>query len=69
MVQGFVRALKPGGRLALVEYRAEERWIPIKPLHKMSRAQAEKEMAAVGLKLQRTFDGLPWQHLMFFEKR
>ena len=69
MMRAVVQALRPGGRVALVEYRAEDPSVPIKPLHKMSRAQAEKEMAAVGLKLQRTFDGLPWQHLMFFEKR
>lgn len=69
MLRAIVRALKPGGRIALVEYRAEEPSVPIKPLHKMSRAQAEKEMAAAGLRLQRSFDGLPWQHLMFFEKR
>jgi SAM-dependent methyltransferase len=69
MMHAVVQALRPGGRVALVEYRAEDPGVPIKPLHKMSRAQAEKEMAAVGLKLQRTFDGLPWQHLMFFEKR
>lgn len=69
MMRAVVQALKPGGRVALVEYRAEDPGVPIKPLHKMSRAQAEKEMAAVGLRPQRTFDGLPWQHLMFFEKR
>lgn len=69
MMRAVVKALKPGGRVALVEYRAEDPAVPIKPLHKMTRAQAEKEMAAVGLRLQRTFDGLPWQHLMFFEKR
>lgn len=69
MMRAVVKALRPGGRVALVEYRAEDPAVPIKPLHKMTRAQAEKEMAAVGLRLQRTFDGLPWQHLMFFEKR
>ncbi len=69
MMRAVAKALKPGGRLALVEYRAEDPAVPIKPLHKMTRAQAQKEMAAVGLRLQRTFDGLPWQHLMFFEKR
>lgn len=69
MMRAVVRALKRGGRVALVEYRAEDPAVPIKPLHKMTRAQAEKEMAAAGLRLQRTFDGLPWQHLMFFEKR
>lgn len=69
MMRAVVRALKPGGRVALVEYRAEDPAVPIKPLHKMTRVQAEKEMAAVGLKPQRSFDALPWQHLLLFEKR
>ncbi len=68
MVQGFVRALKPGGRLALVEYRAEERWIPIKPLHKMSEAQVRREMALHALEWVGDLKGLPRQHLLVFRK-
>ena len=67
MMTGIVRALKPGGRVVLVEYRAEDPEVRIKPLHKMSRAQIEKEMAAVGLVLQRTVQGLPLQHVLVFE--
>jgi SAM-dependent methyltransferase len=69
MMQGVVRALKPGGRVALVEYREEDPRVPIRPSHKMSQAQAKAEMAAVGLTWTKTLDLLPWQHLMFFEKR
>lgn len=68
MGMAMVRALKPGGRLALVEYRGEDRNVPIIPLHKMSEAQARKEMAALGLSWQRTDESLPWQHVMFFVK-
>jgi ubiquinone/menaquinone biosynthesis C-methylase UbiE len=68
MTTAIARALKPGGRLALVEYRAEDPAVPIKPLHKMSQAQAKVEMAAVGLRWTTTYAELPWQHLMFFEK-
>jgi len=68
MGEAMVRALKPGGRIALVEYRAEDDNVPIKPLHKMTQAQAKKEMAALGLTWERTVDALPWQHLMFFVK-
>lgn len=68
MGEGMVRALKPGGRIALVEYRAEDDSVPIKRLHKMTQAQAKKEMAALGLNWVQTKDVLPWQHLMFFEK-
>jgi len=64
----LVRALKPGGKLVLIEYRAEDRNVPIKPLHKMSEKQARKEMAAIGLRWQSTEDFLPQQHFMIFEK-
>ncbi len=68
MMLGIVAALKPGGRVALVEYRGEDPSVPIKPSHKMTQAQARKEMAAVGLQWIETRDALPWQHLMFFRR-
>jgi len=60
------RALTPRGVIALVEFREEDPNVPIKPLHKMSKAQILKEYTANQLRLTRAFDGLPWQHLMFF---
>ncbi len=68
MMKSLVKALKPGGRIFLLEYRAEDLTVPIKPLHKMSEAQAKKEMAAVGLTWETTHHNLPWQHLMIFRK-
>ena len=68
MMMGIVKSLKPGGRVALVEYRGEDPSVPIKPLHKMTEAQAIKEMAAVGLQHAGTDESLPIQHLMFFRK-
>ncbi len=52
----------------LVEYRAEDAAVPIKPLHKMSRAQILKEYTANGLRLAKEFEKLPWQHMMFFAR-
>ena len=68
MMAGIVEALKPGGRVALVEYRGEDASVPIKPLHKMTEAQAVREMEAAGLQHIETLDLLPMQHLMLFEK-
>jgi len=61
-------ALKPEGKLILIEYRAEDRSVPIKPLHKMSEKQAIDEMRAIGLQHVRTGDFLPQQHFLVFEK-
>ena len=63
------RALRPGtGRLALVEYRAEDPSVPIKEIHKMTVAQAKKEMAAIGLEFVEVKETLPQQHLLLFRK-
>ncbi len=68
MMQSIVHALRPGGRIYLLEYRAEDPAVPIKPLHKMSEAQCIKEMAEVGLSHLHTRHHLPWQHFMVFGK-
>ena len=62
------KALKPEGLLVLAEFRAEDDSVPIRPEHKMSKAQVLKELTANGFALAREFDGLPWQHLMYFKK-
>jgi hypothetical protein len=59
---------KSGGRLALVEYRAEDDAVPIKPAHKMSEAQIRREVARHGLEWERTTTSLPWQHVVVFRK-
>jgi SAM-dependent methyltransferase len=68
MMQSIVHALRPGGRVYLLEFRGEDPDVPIKPLHKMTQLQAIAEMEKVGLVHRRTDDFLPWQHLMVFEK-
>ncbi|MEM7204628.1 MAG: class I SAM-dependent methyltransferase [Planctomycetota bacterium] len=60
------RALKPGGRVVLVEFRAEDPDVPIKPEHMMSKAQVVREMASHGFALADQCDELPWQHAMAF---
>jgi ubiquinone/menaquinone biosynthesis C-methylase UbiE len=68
MMEGIIRGMKPGGRVVLVEYRGEDPNVPIKRLHKMTEAQAVKEMAAVGLDHVETKEDLPRQHVMIFRK-
>jgi SAM-dependent methyltransferase len=68
MGEAMVRALVPGGLLVLVEYRAEDPSVPIKRLHKMTEAQARKEMEAIGLRWVGTEDYLPQQHVLVFRR-
>ena len=68
MMEGIVEALKPGGRVVLLEYRKENPMIMIKPLHKMTQKQVKKELKVVGLKWQSTKQFLPEQHFLVFSK-
>jgi ubiquinone/menaquinone biosynthesis C-methylase UbiE len=67
MLKAMKAALAPGGQLVFVEFRAEDDSVPIRPEHKMSKAQVLKELTANGFKLSRSYDGLPWQHMLWFE--
>jgi precorrin-6B methylase 2 len=69
MLQAIHRALKPEGKLLLLEYRAEDPAIPIKALHKMSAAQVNKELGANGFALVKQEGFLPIQHFLLFEKK
>ena len=68
VLASIVRALKPGGRVVFVEYRAEDPNVPIKPLHKMSEVQVRREAAPQALVWERTATTLPWQHVVIFRK-
>jgi SAM-dependent methyltransferase len=66
--QPFVRklkdALKPGGRLVLIEFRREDPRVPIREEHKMSVSQVREELGADGFRIERVLDVLPWQHII-----
>ncbi len=68
MLAAMRKALKPDGVLVFLEFRAEDEDVPIKPEHKMSKAQLTKELTGNGFKLVKQFDELPWQHMMWFGK-
>jgi predicted methyltransferase len=65
---GMHRALRPGGRLVLVEFRGEDVQVPIRPDHKMTVEQVTKELEPRGFRLRKTHEFLPWQHVFEFEK-
>ncbi len=68
MLMGIKKSLKKHGRLILVEYKAEDPYVPIKVLHRMSVKQAVKEVTGVGLKFVENKEMLPLQHILVFEK-
>ena len=62
------KSLKPNGLIVLLEFRAEDPRVPIKPLHKMSVSQISKEMNFIGMELFRNIQKLPRQHMLFFKQ-
>ena len=68
MLSALKTALKPDGKILLLEYRAEDPDVAIKELHKMSVKQVNKEMEANGFKLYKLEDFLPMQHFLVYEK-
>ena len=68
MLEAIRRSLKPTGLIALVEFRAEDPTVLIRPEHKMPKTQIYKEYFANGFKIAREYDKLPWQHLIFLER-
>jgi ubiquinone/menaquinone biosynthesis C-methylase UbiE len=68
MLAAIYEATRPGGRLVLVEYRAEDPDVPIRRLHKMTEAQARREVEAAGFTFVENRDDLPQQHLLIFRR-
>jgi ubiquinone/menaquinone biosynthesis C-methylase UbiE len=68
MLRKLREALKPTGRLVLIEYRAEDPSVPIRPEHKMTKAQVKLEVEAEGFKQWRVYDDLPQQHVIIFAR-
>ena len=68
MLQSIRKALRPGGRLVLVEFRLEDPEVPIKRLHKMTEKQARREVEAAGFDWIKTDASLPRQHVLVFQR-
>jgi ubiquinone/menaquinone biosynthesis C-methylase UbiE len=67
-LQGLRKALRPGGRLVLVEFRGEDPDVPIKPEHKMTLKQVRREVEPQGFGFVTSLEFLPWQHIIIFSK-
>jgi ubiquinone/menaquinone biosynthesis C-methylase UbiE len=68
MLRRIREALRKDGRLVLLEYRAEDPTVPIRPEHKMSVAQVKAELEPEGYRLERLSEALPRQHILIFRK-
>ena len=68
MMKHIKDALKPDGRVVLVEFRKEDPNVPIQPLHKMSVHDVRSELEPMGFRFQRSIEFPPWQHILIFSK-
>lgn len=62
MLAALHRALRPNGRLVVIEYAQEARGVPISQLHKMSLDDLRSEIEPAGFRLERILDFLPIHH-------
>ncbi|HTL09733.1 MAG TPA: class I SAM-dependent methyltransferase [Chitinophagaceae bacterium] len=69
VLQAIRKSLKPGGRLLLIEYRGEDPAIAIKPIHKTTVLQLNRELEANGFRLALRDESLPIQHFLMYEKK
>jgi ubiquinone/menaquinone biosynthesis C-methylase UbiE len=68
MLRGMRDALKPNGRLVLLEYRAEDPGVMIRELHKMTVAQTRAEIEPEGFRFDKAIETLPQQHIIIFRR-
>ena len=68
MLDRMREALKPNGRLVLLEYRGEDPKVPIKPEHKMTVKQVRAEVEPEGYRFDESIEVLPEQHIIVFRR-
>ncbi|MFN7934846.1 MAG: class I SAM-dependent methyltransferase [Bryobacteraceae bacterium] len=66
MLRKMREALKPTGRMVLLEYRKEDPKVPIRFEHKMTVEEAKAEIEAEGFRLDKVMSTLPRQHILVF---
>ena len=65
----LAKALKPGGRIAVLEFYKKEMPIGPPPSMKLSDEEVIAEFRNAGFALAKQLDILPYQYYLFFEKR
>jgi ubiquinone/menaquinone biosynthesis C-methylase UbiE len=68
MLDRILESLKPNGRIVLLEYRAEDPEVPIRPEHKMTVSQVRAEVQPEGYRFDKAIEVLPQQHIIIFRK-
>ncbi|WP_345947870.1 class I SAM-dependent methyltransferase [Mucilaginibacter sp. PAMB04274] len=68
-LQALYKALKPGGKIVMLEYKGEDPEVPIKELHKTTTVQISKELTANGFTFVKDKAGLPMQHFLIYQKK
>jgi ubiquinone/menaquinone biosynthesis C-methylase UbiE len=69
MLEAIRRSLKPGGRVALIEYRLEGTTAShIRAAHRMSKDQVLREWVPAGFRLVEQLEFLPTQHFFVLAK-
>ncbi len=66
VMRAIRRALKPGGRVLVLEYAKESQIAPASPLHKMSFDEIRREIEPMGFTIDQLLDFLPMQHGVIF---
>lgn len=69
ILQSLRQSLNDSGKLLLIEYRGEDPAVAIKPLHKTTVAQLNKEMGANGFRMNTQGTFLPIQHFLLYSKK
>ena len=69
MLRKIRKSLKDSGRLVLLEFRKEDKNVPIRLEHKMSVAEVKQELEAEGFMIAEVKEHLPWQHMFFLKKK
>ena len=68
MIAAVNRALKPDGRLVVVEYAEGHPFGPLDKTERMTEGQIRSEIEPGGFELDRVLDIVPIQHCLIFTK-